>query len=313
MGWLLNRWSIQRELDRLVHDEGVDIVEAPDWCGVSAGLRAACPIVIRCHGSATYFAHLLKERVRPSVRWAEGMALRQADNVVAVSRFTAGATHRLFRLASPVGVLSNGIDISQFDPADDGEIEEDTILYLGSLVKKKGVLDLSRIFSTVVAKRPQARLWLVGRDVADKQTGSASTWALCRQLLSPAARNRVEYFGSQPYENVQEYVRKAAICIFPSYAEAFPLTWLEAMACAKPVIAYDVGWAPEVIESGLSGVLVPLGDTESFAQKVDEMLSDGKQRRSLGHAARERVRSHFASDVVAQQSIHWYRQVLGNY
>ena len=192
MGWLLNRGHIQRELNHLVHDEGVDIVEAPDWCGLSAGLRPACPVVIRCHGSATYFAHLLKERVRPSVRWAEGLALQQADNVVAVSRFTAGITHRLFRLANPVGVLPNSIDIGQFNPADEDEIEEDTILYLGTLVRKKGVLDLSRIFSMVVEERPQARLWLVGRDAADKRTGSASTWALCRELLSPAARKRIE-------------------------------------------------------------------------------------------------------------------------
>ena len=310
MGWFLNRWTIQVELDRLIHDEHVDIVEAHDWCGVSAGLRAPCPIVIRCHGSATYFAHLLNEKVRPSVRWAEGMALRQADNVAAVSRFTAGITHQLFRLANPVSVLPNSIDISQFDPAAEGEIEEDTILYLGTLVRKKGVLDLSRIFSLVVEKRPQARLWLVGRDTTDKQTGAASTWSLCRDLLSPAALKRVEYFGPQPYEKVHEYVRKASLCIFPSYAEAFPLAWLEAMACAKPVIAYDVGWAPEVIESGSSGMLSPLGNLECFAQMINAMLSDREQRSRLGLAARQRVESLFASDVAAQESVRWYQKVL---
>jgi glycosyltransferase involved in cell wall biosynthesis len=310
MGWLLNRWHIQRELNHLVHAEGMDIVEGHDWCGLSAGLRPDCPVVIRCNGTATYFAHLLQEKVRPSVRWAECLALRDADSVVAVSRFTAGITRRLFRLVNPVGVLHNSIDISQFDPADEDEIEEDTILYLGTLVRKKGVLDLSRIFSRVIEERPQARLWLVGRDTPDKHTGSVSTWDLCRELLSPAARKRVEYFGLQPYDKVHDYVRKAAVCVFPSYAEAFPLAWLEAMACAKPVIAYDVGWAPEVIESGSSGMLSPVGNLECFAQMINKTLSDREQRRRLGLAARQRVESLFASDVAAQRSVRWYQKVL---
>ena len=82
------------------------------------------------------------------------------------------------------------------------------------------------------------------------------------------------------------------------------------MACAKPVIAYDVGWAPEVIESGSSGMLSPLGNLEGFARIINEMLSDREQRRRLGLAARQRVESLFASDVAAQQSVRWYQRVL---
>ena len=65
MGWLLNRRRLQVELNRMVREEALAIVEAPDWCGPAAGLRLACPLVIRCHGSATYFADLLGERVAP--------------------------------------------------------------------------------------------------------------------------------------------------------------------------------------------------------------------------------------------------------
>jgi len=82
------------------------------------------------------------------------------------------------------------------------------------------------------------------------------------------------------------------------------------MACAKPVIAYDVGWASEVIDSGLSGMLSPLGDVERCAQLINQMLTDPEQRRRLGLAARQRVESFFASDVAAQQSVRWYQKVL---
>lgn len=312
VGWLWDVHRVERELNRLIREEGAEIVEAHDWGGVSAGVRPRCPVVVRCNGTDTYFARLLQKRVRPSVRWAESVALRQADDVVAVSRFTADVTRRLFKLRGDVGVIPNGIDITQFRPAASDEVERDTILYFGTLARKKGVLDLCRAFSMIVERNRGARLLLVGRDMRDQFSGAASTWELCEGLLSPAARARVEYLGAQPYDKMQEYVRRASLCVFPSYAEAFPLSWLEAMASEKPVVAYDTGWAPEVIETGKSGVLVPSGDTESLALAIEELLAERARARRLGRAARRRVEKYFAADVVARQTVAHYQKVLGN-
>jgi glycosyltransferase involved in cell wall biosynthesis len=311
VGWLWDARRAQRALNGLIRREGVDVIEAHDWCGPSAGLRLDAPVSVRCHGAATYFAHLLGERVRPSVRWTETLALRGADDVVAVSRFTADVTRRLFRLRAEVGVIPNGIDATQFTPGDTSEVEPETILYFGTLVRKKGVLDLCRIFSSIIERRPRARLRFVGHDAPDARTGTRSTWALCQESLSPAARESVEWLGAQPYDRVQEHVRRAALCVFPSYAEAFPLAWLEAMACARAVVAYDIGWAREVVEHGTSGVLVPAGETEIFTRAVEELLSDEDKCLRLGRAARERVETYFTADAMARQSIQRYRQVLG--
>ena len=311
LGWFLNRWQIQRELTRMVLKDQLDIVEAPDWCGLSAGMRLDCPLVIRCHGSATYFANLLRESVRSSVRLAERWALQEADAVAAVSTFTANETRRVFQLKSKITTIPNGIDIAQFHPGTPDDVEPNTILYLGTLVRKKGVLDLSRIFSDLVETYPQARLRLVGRDSRDTKTGSASTWALCRQILSPTALERTEYLGPQPYDQVQHYLHTAAVCVFPSYAEALPLSWLEAMACARPIVAYNIGWAPELIEEGVSGRLVPLGNLTEFRNVLLDLLVDPIQQQHIGTAARQRIETTFTSDIVAQQSVTWYQQVLG--
>ncbi|HEX8160367.1 MAG TPA: glycosyltransferase family 4 protein [Pyrinomonadaceae bacterium] len=310
VGWVWDARRAQRELNRMIRRDGVDVVEAHDWCGPSAGLRLDRPLSVRCHGAATYFAHLLDERVRPSVRWTETLALRQADDVVAVSRFTAEVTRRLFRLRPEVGVIPNGIDAAQFAPAEREEVGPETILHFGTLARKKGVLDLCRIFSRVAERRPRARLLFVGRDAPDERTGARSTEALCRASLSTTARERVEFLGAQPHDRVQEHVRRAALCVFPSYAEAFPLAWLEAMACAKAVVAYDTGWAREVFVDGESGVLVPAGDAEEFARTVEELLSDEDARLRLGRAARARVLARFTSETVARQSVERYEQLL---
>jgi glycosyltransferase involved in cell wall biosynthesis len=310
MGWLINRRRAQHELNRMVREEGLDIVEAHDWCGISAGMRLGCPLVIRCNGSDTYFGHLLRVRVRPAVFWVERLALRQADAVAAVSAFTANVTRRLFGLRPAVSVLANGIDVAQFRPGHADESQPDLVLYVGTLARKKGVLDLCRSFSALVERHPAARLRLVGRDTPDQRSGAPSTWALCRALLSPAARARVEYLGPQPYATIQEHFRRAAICVFPSYAEACPLVWIEAMACAKPVVAYDIGWAPEIVDPQRTGVLVPAGDTGQLAATLARLLDDPTLRQQLGQAGRQRAEDHFAAQLVAARSVAWYQHVI---
>ncbi len=306
MGWLLNRLSVRRELVRLAEREGLDLVATHDWCGPSAGLSLPCPVAVHLHGSATYFAHLLAEEVRPSIHLAEGVALRGASGLASVSRFTADTTRRLFGLERPIEVIHNGVDVERFRPGRADEVETGVVLYFGTLVRKKGVLDLGPVFSEIVRRYPAARLRLVGRDAPDRQTGCPSTWEMLAAALSPAARARTEYLGARPYLEVHQHVRRAAVCVFPSYAEALPLAWLEAMACGRPVAAYDVGWAPELVRSGEDGLLVPLGKTSSLAGAVVAVLADPALGRSLGEAARARAESAFSADAVARRTAQWY-------
>lgn len=312
LGWFLNRARVRRELVRLVEAEGLDVVEAPDWSGLSAGLRLPCPLAVRCHGSATYFADILGERVRPQVVLAERMALEGADGLSSVSRFTADRTRELFGLADRFRVIPNGIDLARFAPGDPWEVEPATILYFGTLIRKKGVLDLGPAFSEVVRREPRARLVLAGRDSRDRRTRSASTWSLLESSLSPAALQRTEHLGAIPYERVQDRVRRAAVCVFPSYAEAQPLSWLEAMACGRPLVGYDLGWAREIVRPGVDGLLVPPGDTRALADAVLGLLADPERAARLGAAARQRVESRFEVGRVAGECLAWYKHLEAN-
>lgn len=311
LGWLLNRAAARRELVRLIETEGLDVMEAPDWNGLSAGLRLPCPISVRCHGSATYFADILGESVRPRVVLAERMALEGADGLSSVSRFTAAKTRELFGLPDRFEVIPNGIDVARFAPGQPEEVESATILYFGTLVRKKGVLDLGPAFSEIVRREPRARLVLAGRDSRDRQTGSPSTWSLLESSLSPAARARTELLGPLPYEHIQERVRRAAVCVFPSYAEAQPLAWLESMACGRPIVGYDLGWAREIVRPGMDGILVPAGDVRALAESVLGLLADPGRAAALGASARMRVEDEFESGKVARRAVEWYSRLRG--
>jgi glycosyltransferase involved in cell wall biosynthesis len=135
-------------------------------------------------------------------------------------------------------------------------------------------------------------------------------WALCQELLSPRARERAEHIGEVPYCEVSKYVKRAGLCVFPSFAEALPLSWLEVMACGKPVVAYDIGWAREVVEHGSTGLLVKRGDIESLAEAMLHFLRDPSSGRRLGECGRSRVEARFSVCTMADASIDWYERVL---
>ncbi|NDP27724.1 MAG: glycosyltransferase family 4 protein, partial [Flavobacterium sp.] len=137
-----------------------------------------------------------------------------------------------------------------------GEGRGEDILYFGSLIRKKGLLELPFIFNEVIQKNPQAQLILIGKDVSDVITGNPSTWAMMQSLFTPDALQKVRYLGSVPYQEIKNHIKAASLCVFPTFAEALPVSWIEAMALQKPIVASDIGWAKEVIEEGIEGFLV---------------------------------------------------------
>lgn len=306
LGWLVARRALRARLRQAVTEDGFEVVVAPDWTGLSAGIDPGCPVVVECNGSATYFADELGERVRPSVRLAERRAVRGADLVTSVSAHVAARTAALFGLDHEVPVVPNAIDPSAFPEAEAGTRDPDLVLHVGTIVRKKGALDLAGAFTRLAAARPASRLRVVGPDAPDRRTGAASTRALAADLLSPAAAGRTTWAGPVAWDEVGRTLAGAAVLLVPSHAEAQPFAWLEAMATGLPVVGYDHPWAREVVEHGRSGLLVPPGDVAGLAEAVRSLLDDDATRASMGHAAATRVRRHFAIEALVPRLLDHY-------
>jgi glycosyltransferase involved in cell wall biosynthesis len=332
LSWYLTRKKLENIINTLYDNKEIDLVEAPDWTGITSFISPKkCPVVIRLNGSDTYFCHLDERPVKWVNRFHEKRALKNADGLLSVSQFTADTTNEVFHLDKKFCIIPNCIDMDVFNNNNincnsNNNVNENcnnnvtvnsnninnknTILYFGSLIRKKGLLELPFIFNAVVAKKPEAKLILVGKDVPDIISGYSSTWQMMQGLFSPAALLNVTYLGAVPYEEIKNQITRATVCVFPTFAEALPVSWIEAMALEKPIVASNIGWAAEVIDDGVNGFLVHPKEHLHYAAKIIQLMEDGDLQKEFGLAAKKKVSEKFSIQKVAQQSLVFYQSLI---
>lgn len=108
---------------------------------------------------------------------------------------------------------------------------------------------------------------------------------------------------------VEDYLQAADLGLFASESESFCLSILEAMCFESPSVSTAVGGIPEVVISGESGVLVPVGDADGLARGVESLLQQPERRLAMGRAARERARAKFSADAIVPRYEELYRRV----
>jgi glycosyltransferase involved in cell wall biosynthesis len=109
--------------------------------------------------------------------------------------------------------------------------------------------------------------------------------------------------------DIEDYLQAADLGLITSESESFCLSILEAMCFACPSIAPHVGGIPEVVEDGVSGLLVPSGDADTLARAVESLIKDPIRRDALGRAAQDRARERFSAKVIVPRYEALYRRV----
>lgn len=307
-GWYLYRKTIQHYLNKYIAVDHIDAIEAPDWTGITAFMKLRCPLVIRMNGSDAYFCKLDGRPQKKKNFWFEKIALQRADHLLSVSRFTAEETRKIFNLKKEISVIPNSVDVQKFVPQDT-EIIPNRLLYFGTIIRKKGLLELAGIFNEVVKQKPEAELFIAGKDVVDVFTRK-STKELMLEIFTPEAAKQVKWLGVLAYEDVLEQIAEAHVILLPSFAEALPMTWLEAMAMEKALVTSDIGWAKEVMIDGKTGFTENPKDHLAYAAKVLKLLNDPKLSAAMGKAARKQVLEKFSTEVVTKQNIQFYKKII---
>jgi glycosyltransferase involved in cell wall biosynthesis len=311
LGYLAARWQLYLRLSRWAASRAVDVIEVPDYEGMLGGFpRLGVPVVARLNGSATYFARELGRTVRRGQRWLERWTLARADAWCSASAYTLQATRDLFPPPRLTRVIYNPV---QNDTGASGlqARARDTVVYSGTLTAKKGVVSLIDAWPRVALEHPDATLHIYGKDGAAPDGGSMQAFLAAK--LSPDVRASVHFHGHVDRSLLLESLRRARVAIFPSYAEAFAMAPLEAMAAGCPTIATTRGSGPELLRHESEGLLVDPDEPPGIADAILRLLNDDLLARRLGEAGRARVERDFTADVLLPQNEQLYAECVARF
>jgi glycosyltransferase involved in cell wall biosynthesis len=259
--------------------------------------------------------------------------------VVTVSALvTDRARARFPEHAAAIHTIGNGVDVGRFLPdlQRDASRQPARLLFVGRISPDKGVHLLLEAFDRIARERPDVELTLVGkvgmlpfdlvslllRDDADALDSlrpfyGHSTYAwLTKEVLgqkrsyrqhlearlSPKTAGRVQFAGSVSLEELIRLYSQADLLVLPSiWRESYGLPVAESMASGVPVLASDCGGVPELVDEGVTGLLVPRLNVDALTNAMRELLSDLSRLRAMGQASRLRAERLLTWDRSAQR------------
>lgn len=174
------------------------------------------------------------------------------------------------------------------------------LLCVGRLIPIKGHIVLLRAFAQAREEIPGLELEIAGRGPLEP-----ALRALAKDL---ELGESVRFLGH--VSPIQAAVERAAIVVVPSMGEGFGMVALEAMERARPVIAAEIGGLGELVQHGVTGLLVPPGEAEPFAQAIVELAGDLPHAARMGAAGRERALRDFLEERCTDRTELLYRAAL---
>lgn len=271
---------------------------------IAAGRRADC-VVYNHLGIATAQASLPSRMRRPyailvhgAESWDEGIdagrrralsgaTLRIASSAYAARRIVEAHPDVAAPEVLPLALLPE-LDASPVDGALVSSITPRTIVIasrMNVVDRYKGHDELLDAWPTILARRPDARLALIGHgDDVKRLEAKANGLGLT---------GSVRFTGEVTEATLDAVLARAGGFALPSRAEGFGLSYLRAMRAGVPCIAGEDDAAREVVEDGVTGMLVPAADRDALAQAVISLLGDTVRRRVMGEAGRARHDEHF--------------------
>lgn len=313
---------IRRELARLLEIYEVDLLQGHKLHVLDFLILSLRPTTrLRAVLWTMHNVRFLPERVRGEPRYVHRLKRstyvllyrllsRYADGLIAVSdEVRASILRQIHAKGDKVWTICNGVDVGSFERPGDREAwcaragvdaGSRLIATVGRLTEQKGHRYLIDAAPSVVARFPDARFLLVGE--------GELRHSLEHQVESRGLSEHIHFLGV--WDDVPELLAACDLWVLPSLWEGLSVALLEAMAAAKPIVATSVSGTAQVMASGVTGLLVPPGDSQMLASAIVQLLADPAGAREMGMAAREHVRAHFSAEKQAAEHLALYHRLL---
>jgi len=178
-----------------------------------------------------------------------------------------------------ISVIANGVDVDWFYPSPAGKSIFPTLYYSSRLHPIKDPFMVLKAFQVVLHTVPAAKMVM---------TGNGKMLPSLKQFIREHALEKSVTLLPGTVD-VRKYLQQSWVFLMSSLSEGSPNSIIEAMACETPVVATRVGGIPELVEHGVNGYLVAVGDYEKFAEFILKLLVDEKLRITIARNARESV------------------------
>ena len=277
-----------------------DVVHNHMYRAELVGTRAAIALGEIGHRKPFVVSTVHSSRIRsPEDREQIRRLTPRMDRLIAVSRAIGAKIDAEGRTGAPVSLIYNGVDLERYDHQEPCcTLREEYGMEPGSqiagvvarLEPEKGHATLLAAWPAVLQKVPDAYLLVVGEgNLKEDLEGQAAELGIAHRVVFTGRR-----------DDIPAVTAALDVAILPSYREAQGLVVLEAMALCRPVVASNVGGIPEMIESGVTGLLVPPHDAPALAAAIARVLSDHPFADTIARAGHDLVHDRFAIELMVE-------------
>jgi glycosyltransferase involved in cell wall biosynthesis len=300
----LDRHAVRRQIEALAPD----LIHAHGQAAAYpfAAFDTGLPTLVTVHGINMLEAQVDPRggKIKGSLRvalWgaAERSCLRRARDIVVISPFVEQVIGPHTRARRHL--IENPVhdDFFRLKPAP----IPGKVLLVGSIQKRKGILEAIRAMALVREQVPEAELFVAGafstayQDYAD---------LVRRHVAEIGAEPYVHFCGHLGHQALLEAYRTSQVFLLASYLEASPVVLAEAMTAGLPSVVSDIGSTEHLVEEGVTGFRVPPGDFHGLADRLLRLLQDTGACQLLGQRARRLAQDRFSAELAARKTHDLY-------
>ncbi len=265
---------LRKESAKLVYTN----TQKAHFIGAIAGKIARIPCIV-------HFRDILPRNMLIKI-WILGLYLL-STHIIVISKAVA----KEFPKGKKIRLIYNGVKIQKREVRNEKR-ENKTVGYVGQIARWKGVEYFIRSAPLIIKEIPDVNFLIIGGPIF----GDVEYFEELKTIVHNLGLNdKIQFVGET--EDVSPYMSKLDVLVYPSIqAEPFGRVLVEAGAFGKPVVSTYEGAIPEIVENGVTGVLVPVKDYKSIAKAVNNIIMNPNLAKSMGERGKERVAKYFNLD-----------------
>ena len=311
---ILYREKVKDKLRYLQDQNLIDIIEVPDWGAETILFEPfrTIPLIVRLHTPLKVWLEYNQNNFGPikdkMLEWEEEM-IHSADCITCCSSALKKKIIQEFFLdESKIIVTPNPCNLKDFY-IDQTIKKENRIIYVGSLEQRKGICVLAEALNIVFEKHPNLEIDFIGKDTS-RNDQNISTKDLIFQIIHPKYHQNIHIIGQIPNQELNFYLNRSFVGVYPSLFDNFPYVVLEAMASGLHIVGSQNSGMVEMLDDDSS--IYQTGNVEDLANKIIEKY-EYSQKVPISRRNRKRVKELYNCKKVCQDMIKKYQETIQSF